>query len=460
LRFANIDSDTGDELIVFAFPFSYILKNENQKTDVIFFREGIQSNTIFVGDLNNNGVKEVAFPTEEIIEFYEFGEQNKTITPSNVDGYSIDSSQIFLSWNSSDSFFRIYKGNESSNLVLYDSTSSKTYNDLNVVENETYFYSIQAFNPTMQNQYSDLSSLKSVYVHNPAKLVSINVNGNKNLLITFSDKVLKTIENIAAFEILGVGTPQSVSPNSETSYLLTFKEIPIGENTLVIKNIRDFYGSPIAQDSMTFTVTSQPLPQEFFVSSHSITNSNQIKINFNLEVDAVSSAILTNYTFEPENSITNVFFDNANSRSIILNTAKPVGSLGKEYLLGIKNILSSESSGNIPINEGAGSFVVLSSFAESISDVYVYPNPFKLDGISNFLTFANLTQNARITIFTINGIKVKELEETDGNGGVNWDLKDEKGEIVGSGIYIYRVVSLDEFNTEVEEKIEKFAVIR
>ena len=52
------------------------------------------------------------------------------------------------------------------------------------------------------------------------------------------------------------------------------------------------------------------------------------------------------------------------------------------------------------------------------------------------------------------------MEETDGNGGVNWDLKDEKGEFVSSGIYIYRVVSLDEFDNEVDEKIEKFAVIR
>ncbi len=286
------------------------------------------------------------------------------------------------------------------------------------------------------------------------------MNRNRNLLINFSDKVLKTIENIAGFEVVGFGTPQSVSPSSETSYLLTFKEIPIGDNILVIKNIRDFYGSPIAEDSMAFTVTSQPQMQEFFVSSHSIQSSNQIKINFNLDVDAVSAELLTNYTFEPENSVTNVSFDAANLRSIILTSAKPVGSLGKEYLLSIKNVASSSSSGNIPIKEGAGSFVVLSSFAKSISDVYVYPNPFKLNGNSSMLTFANLTQNAKITIFTLSGIKVKELEETDGNGGVNWDLKDEKGEIVSSGIYIYRVVSLDEFDNEVEDKIEKFAVIR
>ncbi len=136
------------------------LSLKNQNVDVIFYKEGINSNSIFVGDLNNNGVKEVAFPTEEIIEFYEFGEQNKALTPSNVDGYSIDSSQVFLSWNSSDSFFRIFRGTESTNLALYDSTIVKSFTDVNIIENQTYFYSIQAFNPAMQNQYSNLSSPK------------------------------------------------------------------------------------------------------------------------------------------------------------------------------------------------------------------------------------------------------------------------------------------------------------
>ena len=369
LRFADLDSQSGDELILFAFPYSYVFKYENQNAEVIFYKEGINSNSIFVGDLNNNGVKEVAFPTEEIIEFYEFGEQNKALTPSNVDGYSIDSSQVFLTWSSSDSFFRIFRGTESTNLALYDSTNVKSFTDVNVIENQTYFYSIQAFNSAMQNQYSDLSSPKNVYVHNPAKLVSIDVNGNKNLLINFSDKVLKTIENIAAFEIVDVGTPQSVSPNSETSYLLTYKDIPVGQNTLVIKNIRDFFGSPIKSDTMQFTVNSQPQLQEFFISSHSIQSSNQIKINFNLDVDAASAQTLSNYTFEPGNTVTQVAVDNANSRSLILSVAKPVGSLGKEYLLSIKNVVSSLGSGAIPIKEGAGSFIVLSSFSENISDV-------------------------------------------------------------------------------------------
>ena len=51
---------------------------------------------IFVGDLNRNGVKEVAFPTNEGIKFFEFAFSNKANTPYDLTGYSKDSSSIYL----------------------------------------------------------------------------------------------------------------------------------------------------------------------------------------------------------------------------------------------------------------------------------------------------------------------------------------------------------------------------
>ncbi len=76
------------------------------------------------------------------------------------------------------------------------------------------------------------------------------------------------------------------------------------------------------------------------------------------------------------------------------------------------------------------------------------------------MTFANLPRRAKIIIWNLNGMRINELDETDGNGGVDFDMKDESGKELGSGIYIYRIVRLDDSNNEVEEKIGKFAVIR
>ena len=89
--------------------------------------------------------------------------------------------------------------------------------------------------------------------------------------------------------------------------------------------------------------------------------------------------------------------------------AGSVEMMVKNYKLQLKNIISSATSGSVPINDGAGSFIVLSGFSESISDVYVYPNPIKYVDSYTQITFANLTQNAEILIFSISLSSMYEL---------------------------------------------------
>jgi hypothetical protein len=180
-------------------------------------------------------------------------------------------------------------------------------------------------------------------------------------------------------------------------------------------------------------------------------------LTFNYDVDESFAVSKENYEFEPENNISNIEVDNSNKKIIYLNLdgKRPVGSIGREYRLRINNLKSSDG---LNINSGAGSYVVLTSFAEDLSDVYVYPNP--SNGNSDKVTFANLPKRAKIVIFSLSGDRVNEIEEFDGNGGVDFNLNYQTGEKLGSGIYIYRIVMLDDSDNEVEEKIGKFAVVR
>ncbi len=97
----------------------------------------------------------------------------------------------------------------------------------------------------------------------------------------------------------------------------------------------------------------------------------------------------------PENKVTSVTIDPKDSKTIYLDLSgqKPVGSIGKEYVLRLTNLVSNVVSGNIPINTGAGSYIVLSTYAKDLSDVYVYPNPTK--EVADKITFANLPQRAK-----------------------------------------------------------------
>ncbi len=93
--------------------------------------------------------------------------------------------------------------------------------------------------------------------------------------------------------------------------------------------------------------------------------------------------------------------------------------------------------------------------AEDLNAASVYPNPFKPYRGHTHVTFDGLTARAKIEIFTIAGEKVRTIEETDGDGETRWDVTNEEGRNLASGVYVYRIS-----NDQGEEKISKLAVIR
>jgi subtilisin family serine protease len=463
LRFVDINNDNNDELILSIFPFVYIFKYSDEKDNIVFYQEGSNSYRIFKGDLNQNGVPEIALTINDKIKFFEFTNSIVTDVPQLFRGYSLSSNKIQLSWSGNAERYYIYKGLDASNLELIDSLIFEpSYLDLNVQKNITYYYTVKAFDPIKPAPLSGFSKVIEVYSHTPAKPDTAISNSNRSVIVTFSEKMKNTIENLQSFEIVDtIGYPNSITASDQYSYLLSFNQnLPAGEQKVIIKNIKDFYNAPIEKDTLIFNVTPVLEEPSFFVSNFEIINAYKIKLSFNYPVDGVSAMNLNNYIFEPSNKVTSVTIDPNDSKIVYLDLSnqKPIGSIGKEYILRINNLISNVASGNIPINTGAGSYVVLSKYAKDLSDVYVYPNPTK-EGTEK-ITFANLPQRAKISIWTIDGILINEFEETDGNGGVDYDLTDLSGNHISSGIYFYRIVQLDETRNESEEKLGKFAIVR
>jgi hypothetical protein len=464
IRFADIENNGVDDLVLFVFPYSYIFRYDNGKNTIISYKENINSNSIFVGDLNKNGVNDVAFPTSQGIDFYEFAASDHASTPYNLSGYSLDSASIYLKWTGGGNLYNIFKGTDKNNLSLIDSTTNNFFSDTKVSNKTNYYYAVRAIDNTKKYPVSNLSQVIQVYAHKPAQVSSIKNETPNSLKVTFTQRTENKIENLHSFEVIGSGYPNSFSAASQYSYLLTFNNnLPAGKNRLVINYLKDYYGSPIKPDTLTFTVDTTIITQNhFFVTSHEILNPYKIKLVFNVNVDPSTVEDTANYNFSPFNKVASVQVDDKDSRVIYLNLDKkrPVGSIGKEYTLHVLNIKSSVETGNIPINSGAGSYIVLSSFANNLSDVYVYPNPSRILAGTGKVTFANLPAHAKITIFNLNGKKMKELVENNGDGGIEYNLKDENGNELSTGIYIFRVVQMDNSNNEISNKLGKFAVIK
>ena len=463
IRFSDIDNDGADELILFTYPYSYIFKYDKGKNDIISFKENINSGSVFVGDLNQNGVKEVAFPTNNGITFSEFTLADRAGIPLNLSGYSLDSSSIKLSWEGEGDKYYIYRGIDRNNLNRVDSTTQNEFIDKNILNKKNYFYSIQTLDASKKFPLSVLSPSIEVYSHQPARLIGAKSINQNTVQADFSDKINTTVENLNSFGITGLGIPNSAVPSNQFSYALSYKtNLPAGKNYLFVKNLKDFFGSYIRNDTVEFNVDSLISTREFFINTFEILNPSLIKIAFNLAVNTNTATDINNYTFEPQNNITSIIVDKNDPKIIYikLDGKKPVGSVGREYKLKIKDVASSASDGNIIINSGAGSDIVLTGYAQNLSDVYVYPNPAKIINGSGKITFANLPQRAKITIFNLRGKQMFELEENDGNGGADYNLTDKSGVELSSGIYIFRVVELDNSNNELDSKIGKFAVIK
>ncbi len=75
----------------------------------------------------------------------------------------------------------------------------------------------------------------------------------------------------------------------------------------------------------------------------------------------------------------------------------------------------------------------------TVGTAHVYPNPCTLRDGCNGVTFTRLTLRAVITVFTLSGEKVRTIEKTNNIDSVGWDLRNEAGARVASGLYLYVV---------------------
>jgi len=72
--------------------------------------------------------------------------------------------------------------------------------------------------------------------------------------------------------------------------------------------------------------------------------------------------------------------------------------------------------------------------------VSVYPNIIRPDEPPQKVIFTGLPKNGKVVILTSNGQLVKEIVDQQRPGIMLWDLTNQDGRPVGSGVYIYRVL--------------------
>jgi hypothetical protein len=93
--------------------------------------------------------------------------------------------------------------------------------------------------------------------------------------------------------------------------------------------------------------------------------------------------------------------------------------------------------------------------AADLRGAHAYPVPYKPAAGHSGITFTALTGQVTIKIYTLSGELVKTLSKDDSSNSIAWNVANDKGEGVASGVYLYVMES-----SQSGKKIGKLMVIK
>jgi hypothetical protein len=129
-----------------------------------------------------------------------------------------------------------------------------------------------------------------------------------------------------------------------------------------------------------------------------------------------------------------------------------------EYTL---KVLWKDSEGNIVDSTGVEKYFQVSSEAQLLY-VYNYPNPTSGETYFTF-KLTQIPENISIKIFTIAGRLIKEIDLTSTElkfdfNKIYWDGRDEDGDVIANGVYIYKVIM--QADGKSQDVTQKLAVVK
>jgi hypothetical protein len=127
---------------------------------------------------------------------------------------------------------------------------------------------------------------------------------------------------------------------------------------------------------------------------------------------------------------------NASPGQAAISTPAPKLSFGTLNLpLGVLTLKVQAANGS---QTSAWASATITLVGTDLSGVQVYPNPWRRDKHEGHpITFAQLTGNVTIEIFTVSAHRIKTLGPA--SGTITWNLDTDTGDSAASGLYLYLI---------------------
>lgn len=300
---------------------------------------------------------------------------------------------------------------------------------------------------------SPLSVARVVRPHAPAVVQSVDYPDPGRVRLRFTEPLAASVR-ADQFQLNADRSPHSlVRTNGDTGVVLQFGDTVAGtDGRLSWGGLTDASGLVVGQTEVNVEFPAAE-DRTLFVEDLDILAEQRIQLTFSAPLDGQAARETDRYEVEPHGFVESVEAEGATPSSVTVHLDGIVaGATGQEASLTVTSMQS--AAGARLVEEGAT--VRLTQPANGLQDVFVYPNPVRVPRQGSELAVAGLPPNATIRIFSPTGRLVQVLSVQDGRrGGTIWDLRDRRGRLVPSGIYLIRVEAPD-----TSPVLKKAAVIR
>lgn len=474
LAAGNIDGQPGDEILLTPYPSLYIYKwDKSKNTMVPFLRyNGIFSNSSLVYDFDRNGINEFSLNTGNQTQFFEFDSTVKAESPTNLTAVSLDSSKVMLKWykvNSSSpeniSYKIMIKSGDLSSSDKFKAIAETDTNSLivdNLANNNYYSFAVVSIDKKLSCE-SKLSDSVCTFVHSAIEYKKLKCDSSR-IELTFTGKLSDKVYSPYSFILEDTVSKNSIYPvsaikSSDSTLLVCFgNEIKSGKYYVAFSKLKDYFGSVIKDSAIYFEINSGVVClNNLYLKSLNVLDKKTLILTFSAGIEKTSASDINNYKIEPIGKITNVetLDNNADKVKIKLDPESGIGAFGKVYTLYVYNV--GDLNGN-KMTAGPGNTMSFVFIGDDINKAFVYPNPIKYKSVDKAV-FAGLPDKCRIEIYNLDFRLINTIESGKANGGIEWDCLDKNGKKLETGIYLFKVVKINNDGSEIESDLIKFAIV-
>jgi len=454
LATADVDGDARPELIIVHPPSLIVLdrasgggwrvRYEDRPSDLL-------SRSLLAADLSGSGTPSVLAGTNdgELVRYVVDNEAQAVAPPEWVQARPTGADATLLAWQAPQmDSVSVYGGPPGGDLDSITTTADSSV----VLDGEaSRRYALRA---RTDGDVSPLSPSRTVRPHPPATIETVSYPSPSAIELRFTEPLAAdTRTEQFRFGSQDVVPQRLVRARNGEAVVLHYSDAMAGRTgALKWTAVADTSGLPVAQTSARVSFPSNDR-RTLFIEQATILGERRVRLSFSAPLDPTVAQETDRYTLRPRGRVTDVQMAGEADSTVALEVRGLVmGASGAESSLRVSGLVSAEGDSLA----AEGGTVRLTRPANDLSNVFVYPNPYRAATHGKDLTIAGLPREATVRIYAPSGRLVRVLSvENNRDGGRRWDLRDERGEHVPSGVYLIRVNA-----PEHAPVLEKAAVIR